>query len=92
MKILFIGAVEFSEHCLTKLIQNKAKVVGVVTKGHSADLFFVVESPILGWDFHHEEQIGRITSVNVLFTIVSIVRTYLVRRFGNWLLLKNIMK
>ena len=35
MKILYIGAVEFSHHCLREVLKNKGEVVGVVTSNTS---------------------------------------------------------
>jgi len=65
--------------------------IGIIT-ANLIWLYIVIPwSPILGWNFHHEAHIGRVTSVNILFTVTSVIRPYGVRRLFNWLNSKHIL-
>lgn len=56
-------------------------------------LFIVIPmSKIYGWNFHHEGNLGHITYVNLIFTLVSIIRTFTMRRLFNFLLIKGILR
>ena len=53
----------------------------------STCVWYVIVMPLsyfMGWDFHHERELARVMTVNVIFTVTSIARSYGVRRLFVW--------
>ena len=74
----------FTETCFNMLI-------GIIIADFVWLLIIIPWSRMWGWGFI-EVDIGRVTAVNVTFTIISFVRVYCTRRFFNYLGIKKILR